>query len=84
MNPYVDKFLATTKVYLQIFTGLTEAGNAAKDEERTKRHRALPSAILLGPFGQQKYKLAGIVLPVNPRGHEARDRILISSQAVQF
>lgn len=83
MNPYVDKFLATTKIYLQIFTGMTEAANA-KDKERTKRHRALPSAILLGPFGQQKYKLAGIVLPVNPRGHEARARILISSQAVQF
>lgn len=83
MNPYADKFLATTKVYLQIFTGMTETGNA-KDEDRTKRHRALPSAILLGPFGQQNCKLAGIVLPVNPRCHEARDRILISSQAVQF
>jgi len=52
MKPSVDKFLATTKIYLQIFTGTTEAGNA-KDKELTK-------------------------------AHEARDRILISSQAVQF
>ena len=83
MKPSVDKFLATTKIYLQIFTGMTEAGNA-KDKERTKRHRALPIAILGGSFGQQTYNLAGIVLPVNPRTHEARDRIIISSQAVQF
>ena len=83
MKPYVDKFLATTKSYLQIFTGMTAAGNT-KEKERTRHHRALPSAILGGPFGQQTYKLAGIVLPVNARAHEARDRILISSQVVPF
>ena len=52
MKPSVDKFLATTKIYLQIFTGMTEAGNA-KDKELTK-------------------------------ARETRDRIIISSQAVQF
>jgi hypothetical protein len=32
MNPYVDKFLATTRIYLQIFTGMTEAANAQNKE----------------------------------------------------
>ena len=39
MNPHVDKFLATTKIYLQILTRMTEALNA-KDKELTKAHEA--------------------------------------------
>lgn len=35
MNPYVEKFLATTRIYLQIFTGMTQA-SIAKNKELTK------------------------------------------------
>ena len=35
MNPYVEKFIATTRIYLQIFTGMTEASNV-KNKELTK------------------------------------------------
>lgn len=32
MNPYVEKFLVTTRIYLQIFTGMTDASNAKNKE----------------------------------------------------
>lgn len=35
MNPYVEKFIATTRIYLQIFKGMTEVSNA-KNKELTK------------------------------------------------
>lgn len=32
MNPYVEKFLATTRIYLQIFTGMTKFANVKNKE----------------------------------------------------
>jgi hypothetical protein len=50
MNPYVEKFTATTKAYLQVVAGMTDSPKFQANKSAV-RSRAVPCAILGGPFG---------------------------------
>lgn len=49
MNPYVEKFTATTKAYLQLVAGMTDSPKVQANKSAV-RSRAVPCAILVGPL----------------------------------
>lgn len=50
MNPYVEKFTATTRAYLQVVAEMTDTSKVRANKSAV-HSRAVPCAILGGPFG---------------------------------